>query len=46
MCNILGYSSEELMKMNPFDILDEESKMRFRERVQKRLAGEDIDESL
>ena len=46
MCNILGYSSEELMKMNPFDILDEESKIRFRERVQKRLAGEDIDESV
>ena len=46
MCNILGYSQSELMKMNPFDILDEESKVRFRERVQKRLAGEDIDESV
>jgi PAS domain S-box-containing protein len=44
MCHILGYSQSELLKMNPFDILDEESKVRFQERVKKRLAGDDIDE--
>ncbi len=32
--------------MNPFDILDKESQDRFRERVMKRLSGEDIDESV
>ena len=46
MCHILGYSQAELLQMNPFNILDEESKVRFQERVRKRLAGEDIDESV
>jgi PAS domain S-box-containing protein len=46
MCHILGYTPAELLEMNPFDILDEESKVRFGERVKKRLTGEDIDESV
>ncbi|MDD1673224.1 MAG: PAS domain S-box protein, partial [Methanomicrobiales archaeon] len=46
MCTILGYTESELMEMNPFDILDDESKVRFRERVRKRLSGDDIDESV
>ena len=46
MCHILGYSQSELLEMNPFDILDEESKVRFQERVKKRLAGDDIDETV
>ncbi len=46
MCRILGYTQQELLEMNPFDILDEECKIRFRDRIGKRLAGEDIDESV
>ena len=46
MCDILGYTQAELLEMNPFDILDEESKVRFRERVRKRLSGDDIDETV
>ncbi|MDD1698629.1 MAG: PAS domain S-box protein, partial [Methanoregula sp.] len=46
MCRILGYTDEELLEKNPFDILDEESKERFRERVSKRLSDNDIDESV
>jgi len=46
VCHILGYTQEELLEMNPFDILDEQSKIRFQERVRKRLSGEDIDESV
>jgi PAS domain S-box-containing protein len=46
MCRILGYTREELMAMSPFAILDEESRVRFRERVKKRLEGGEIDESV
>ncbi len=46
MCHILGYSQAELLEMDPFDILDEESKVRFQERVRKRLSGDDIDETV
>ena len=45
MCRILGYTQKEMLEMNPFDILDEESKVRFRERIRKRSKGEDIDKS-
>src|SRR5665647_2932627 len=45
MCRILGYTQKEMLEMNPFDILDEESKVRFRERIRKRSTGEDIDKS-
>ncbi len=46
MCQILGYTQEELMATNPLDLLDEESQQRFQERIQKVLAGEPIDESV
>jgi PAS domain S-box-containing protein len=46
MCCILGYTQEELLDMKPSDILDDESKDRFRERIRMRLSGEDIDESV
>jgi PAS domain S-box-containing protein len=46
MCRILGYARGDLMAMSPFSILDQESRERFRERIKKRSAGEDIDESV
>jgi PAS domain S-box-containing protein len=45
MCRILGYTREELLGMNPQDILDDDSKVRFRDRIQKIATGEDIDEA-
>ena len=46
MCQILGYTREELLATNPFALLDDESKMRFRERIKKMLAGEKVDETV
>ena len=43
MCRILGYSEEELLAIDPGEVLDEESKERFRERVSNVLSGIDID---
>ncbi len=44
MCRILGYTKEEMLAMNPFDLLDEESKVRFQERIKKSAAGEYVDD--
>jgi PAS domain S-box-containing protein len=46
MCQMLGYTKEELLALNPFELLDEESKERFRERIRKILAGERVDTSV
>ncbi len=46
MIHMLGYSREELLSMDPSDLLDEESRARFAERIRKQLAGENIDESV
>lgn len=46
MCRILGYTREELLTINPAKIMDEESRTLFRERVIKKLAGEDIDQNV
>jgi PAS domain S-box-containing protein len=43
MCHILGYSKEELFSIKPVDLLDEESRFFFKERIRNRLAGEKID---
>ena len=40
MCNILGYSREELLGIKPVDLLDEESRLLFALRMQKKLAGD------
>ena len=34
-CNILGYTEEELLNMNPFDLIIEESKPLFQKRMKK-----------
>jgi PAS domain S-box-containing protein len=39
ICKKLGYSREELLEMNPMDILDDESKNIFQERINQYLSG-------
>jgi PAS domain S-box-containing protein len=46
MCQIIGYSREELLATSPFALLDDESKVRFQERIKKMLAGEKVDETV
>ena len=43
MCLMLGRSREELLASNPLDIMDEESKSRFQERIAKWQKGEKPD---
>ncbi|HMK92190.1 MAG TPA: PAS domain S-box protein [Thermoleophilia bacterium] len=43
MCTYSGYSRDELLAKNPFDLLDEDSQARFKERIRKTLAGEKVD---
>jgi PAS domain S-box-containing protein len=42
MCQILGYTREELLSMSPSELLHEEGRNRFRERMLKALAGEKV----
>ena len=46
MCQFLGYTREELLAMSPFDLLDDEGKAIFRERIRRKLAGETISDSV
>jgi PAS domain S-box-containing protein len=46
MCEFLGYTREELLAMNPFDLLDDEGKALFQERIRRKFAGEDISDSV
>lgn len=46
MCDILGYSREELLSLKPTDLLDREGRFLFKERTRKKLAGEKIDETI
>jgi PAS domain S-box-containing protein len=46
MCQFSGYSREELLSMNPFDMLDSESREIFRNRISEGLAGEKIAENV
>jgi PAS domain S-box-containing protein len=45
-CRILGYTKEELLKMNLLDLMDEEGRRRFLERFKRVLAGEKVDSSV
>jgi PAS domain S-box-containing protein len=40
MCQLLGYSREELLEMDPFDLLDEQSIITLQNRINLWLAGE------
>ncbi len=42
MCRISGYSREEILRMNPAEILTEKSRQLFRDRIAHRLAGEGV----
>lgn len=46
MCQFSGYSREELLSMNPFDIMDPESRQIFQNRIKEGLAGEKIAENV
>jgi PAS domain S-box-containing protein len=46
MCQYLGYSREELLHMDPFDIMDEKNASLFRERMRRQLKGEKIPDSV
>lgn len=46
MCEYTGYTKEELLSMSPFDILSEESKARFMERISRILAGQKVPETV
>lgn len=45
MCEYTGYTKEELLSMNPFDILSEESKLHFSERLRNGFSGKSFPES-
>jgi PAS domain S-box-containing protein len=44
MCEYSGYTREEFLSMNPFDMLIEDSKKHFSERLGKLFAGEKVPE--
>ncbi len=46
MCQILGYSEQELLAKNPFDLLYDESRKRFQEIITKILNGKKVDDSV
>ncbi|MCE5267749.1 MAG: PAS domain S-box protein [Planctomycetaceae bacterium] len=46
ICHMLGYDRDELLSLNPFDLLDDEGKSRFQERIRKLSAGEPVDDSV
>ena len=46
MCQMTGYSREELLKMNPVDFLDPESRERFQKRIRKGLIGDKVDSNV
>jgi PAS domain S-box-containing protein len=46
MCNMLGYTRDELALLKPFDLLDELSQKSFSNRVRRRLEGKPIDEDV
>lgn len=46
MCKYSGYTREELLNMNPYDVLTDESKDLFIERLKKSLSGEEISDSV
>ena len=46
ICEYTGYTREEMLSMSPFDILTEDSKRVFAERIGKLFAGETIPETV
>ena len=46
MCEYSGYTREELLSMNPFDFLTEDSKRLYTERVEKMISGIQVPEKV
>lgn len=46
MCEYTGYTKDELLSLSPFDILSEESKTHFVERMTKVFSGEKVPETV
>ena len=46
MCELTGYTRDELLAMTPFEILDEAGRSQFQRRTERWLAGEKPDESI
>ncbi|MCW4003938.1 MAG: PAS domain S-box protein [Candidatus Bathyarchaeota archaeon] len=46
ICKMLGYSEQELLAMNPFDLLYDGSKKRFQERINSLLNGKKVDKPI
>jgi PAS domain S-box-containing protein len=46
MCDILGYSREELFQIEPRELLDEPSKHNFQDRIRRREEGKAIEEDI
>jgi PAS domain S-box-containing protein len=46
MCELTGYTEEELLSKSPFDLLDDQSKADFQEIVRKSFAAEKVDETV
>jgi len=42
MCQYTGYTREEMLSLSPFDILSDDSKTHFRERLKKKYSGERV----
>jgi PAS domain S-box-containing protein len=43
MCDFSGYSREELLAMDPFDVLDPEGRGPFLDRIARALVGDDVE---
>ena len=46
MCQILGYSCDELLAMNAFDVLADDDKVRFSERIRRAQVGAKLEEAV
>jgi PAS domain S-box-containing protein len=46
MCEYSGYTREELLSMNPFDFLTEDSKRLYTERIEKMISGIQVPEKV
>ncbi len=46
MCEVTGYSREELLTMNPADLMDDPSKLRFQTRIKQWLSGEEPEKNV
>jgi PAS domain S-box-containing protein len=46
MCALSGYGRDELLAMNPFDLLDDDSRTLFAERIRSALGGEPVPDSV